>query len=167
MVLTVSFALSSVTGLSCHRHSAELSSANLTPASGRQDHATSPSASGTLVSSTISVHRIPPHVDDVRNAPLLERDGDGYSADLRFGKTEIFFREGLDRGYKKQPDGQISCLALVLASHGKLLRRPMNGLRGLGRHGFETMPGRLRISASVAPWLLAHISAADAENLAT
>ena len=33
--------------------------ANLTPASGRRDHATSPSASGALVSSTVRVHRIP------------------------------------------------------------------------------------------------------------
>ncbi len=32
---------------------------NLTPASGCQDHTTSPSASGALVSSTIRVHRIP------------------------------------------------------------------------------------------------------------
>ena len=32
---------------------------NLTPASGRQDHTTSPSASGALVFGTISVHRIP------------------------------------------------------------------------------------------------------------
>ena len=37
-----------------------LLSANLTPASGRQDHTSSPSASSALVSSTISVHRIPP-----------------------------------------------------------------------------------------------------------
>jgi hypothetical protein len=54
MVLTVSFALSSVTGLFCHRHQrtsvvpkpgrADITSANLTPASGRQDHTTSPYA---------------------------------------------------------------------------------------------------------------------------
>jgi hypothetical protein len=54
MVLTVSFVLSPVTGLVCHRHQrikvlslpgwADLTSANLTPASGRQDHTTSPSA---------------------------------------------------------------------------------------------------------------------------
>src|SRR6266436_3650519 len=50
MVLTVSFALSPVTGLSCHRRprtnvvpepgTADITSANLTPASGRQDHTT-------------------------------------------------------------------------------------------------------------------------------
>ena len=46
MVLTVSCALSPATGLSCHRHQRKLLSANLTPAPGRQDHTTSPSASG-------------------------------------------------------------------------------------------------------------------------
>jgi hypothetical protein len=53
MVLTASFVLSPVTGLVCHRHlrilavsirSDRHASANLTPASGRQDHTTSPSA---------------------------------------------------------------------------------------------------------------------------
>jgi hypothetical protein len=59
MVLTVSFVLSPVTGLSCHRRSHELLRENLTPASGRQDHTTSPSAKSALVFSTIGVHRIP------------------------------------------------------------------------------------------------------------
>jgi hypothetical protein len=45
MVLTVSFVLSPATGLVCHRHRRKLPFANLTPASGRQDHTTSPSAS--------------------------------------------------------------------------------------------------------------------------
>src|SRR3982075_2554612 len=59
MVLTVSFVLSPVTGLSCHRRlrtkvlsapgRADLPSANLTPASGRQDHTTSPYAATSLV----------------------------------------------------------------------------------------------------------------------
>src|ERR1700716_2961589 len=54
MVLTVSFVLSPVTGLDCHRHQrikvssapgrVDSASANLTPASGRQDHTTSPYA---------------------------------------------------------------------------------------------------------------------------
>jgi hypothetical protein len=34
----------------------------LTPASGRQDHTISPSASATLVSRSFRVHRIPPRV---------------------------------------------------------------------------------------------------------
>src|SRR5216683_6811660 len=58
MVLTVSFVLSPVTGLVCHRRprigfvqarSGRRNSANLTPASGRQDHTTSPSAATSLV----------------------------------------------------------------------------------------------------------------------
>src|SRR3981189_3728291 len=50
-------------------------SQDLTPASRRQNHTTSPSASAPLVKRAARVHRIPPHVDDVRNAPLLGRDG--------------------------------------------------------------------------------------------
>jgi len=67
MVLTVSFVLSPVTGLFCHRRSADmflskpgwadLNSANLTPASGRQDHTTSPYAATSLVSSLLIAHR--------------------------------------------------------------------------------------------------------------
>ena len=45
-------------------------SANLTPASGRQDHTTSPSASAPFVKRAISVHRIPPRVRDDREPPL-------------------------------------------------------------------------------------------------
>jgi hypothetical protein len=73
MVLTVSFALSPVIGLIVTVASGMIS-ANLTPASGRQDHTTSPSASGALVRSAIRVHRIPPRVRDDRETPLY-RDG--------------------------------------------------------------------------------------------
>src|SRR5712671_1981560 len=61
MVLTVYFVLSPVTGLFCHRRPrikvlskpgrADSTSANLTPASGRQDHTTSPYAATSLVRS--------------------------------------------------------------------------------------------------------------------
>src|SRR5882724_613787 len=67
MVLTVSFELSSVTGLFCHRRlrtnvlsapgRADSTSANLTPASGRQDHTTSPYATTSLVSSLLIAHK--------------------------------------------------------------------------------------------------------------
>ena len=46
MVLTVSFVISPVIGLVCHRRFA--SAQNLTPASRRQDHTTSPSAFSTV-----------------------------------------------------------------------------------------------------------------------
>src|SRR4051812_28985442 len=47
MVLTVSFVISPVIGLVCHRRLA-VDPQNLTPASRRQDHTTSPSAFGTV-----------------------------------------------------------------------------------------------------------------------
>jgi hypothetical protein len=51
MVLTVSFALSSVTGLFCHRHPCNAARiiTSLMPASGHQDHTTSPCASASFV----------------------------------------------------------------------------------------------------------------------
>jgi hypothetical protein len=67
--------------------SAKMAPANLTPASGRQDHTTSPSASGTLVSGAVSVHRIPPHVRDDRETPLL-RSGTAGVLGLIWGKRE-------------------------------------------------------------------------------
>src|SRR6266852_5477370 len=67
MVLTVSFELSPVTGLFCHRRPrtnvvpkpgwADATSANLTPASGRQDHTTSPYAATSLVRSLLIAHK--------------------------------------------------------------------------------------------------------------
>ena len=54
----------------CHRHRARREPLrNLTPASGRQDHTTSPYASGVYVCHAIRVHRIPPRVRDVRERP--------------------------------------------------------------------------------------------------
>jgi len=41
------------------------------PASGHQDHTTSPSASNALVLSIVSVHRIPPRVRDVAQRPSV------------------------------------------------------------------------------------------------
>ena len=71
-------ALSPVTGLSCHRHPREvLLPANLTPASGRQDHTASPSARVALVSRNFRVHRIPPRVRDDRDPPLSSGETGG------------------------------------------------------------------------------------------
>ena len=64
-------ALSSATGLFCHRRSAGLDPQNLTPASGRRDHTISPYASRAVRRQHIRVHRIPPRVRDDREPPLL------------------------------------------------------------------------------------------------
>jgi hypothetical protein len=65
---TAYFALSSVTGLFCHRRlrtdvlsapgRADITSANLTPASGCQDHTTSPYAATSLVRVLLIAHRL-------------------------------------------------------------------------------------------------------------
>jgi hypothetical protein len=60
MVLTVSFVLSPVTGLFCHRRVAEKNPRNLTPASGRQDHTTSPSAASLRQSYSTGLVPVPP-----------------------------------------------------------------------------------------------------------
>src|SRR5207249_2888318 len=54
----------------CLTPSPALLIANLTPASGRQNHTTSPSASARFVTCAARVHRIPPRVRDDRDTPL-------------------------------------------------------------------------------------------------
>jgi hypothetical protein len=75
MVLTVSFALSPVIGLSCHRHQwiglHQLDAG--VEASGPHDFAVRETSA--LVSRAIRVHRIPPHVRDDRETPLAEETG--------------------------------------------------------------------------------------------
>ncbi len=83
-----------------------LLSANLTPASGRQDHTTSPSAASAVRQKRRRVHRIPPRIRDDRERPSGRRDGNGYSADLRFGKSEYFRKAGWTNRWRDLPDGQ-------------------------------------------------------------
>jgi hypothetical protein len=124
MVLTVSFVLSPVTGLVCHRHQrikvlskpgrADSTSANLTPASGRQDHTTSPYASAPFVSSPFDCSRIPwrtrpasrcapdtaastashPASVTIAIRPSVGRDAKSSRSDLGCLETEIFFAKG-------------------------------------------------------------------------
>jgi hypothetical protein len=60
--------------LCCHRRFA-VDPQNLTPASRRQDHTTSPSAFSTVRQRRVRIHRIPPRVRDDRERPLVRRDG--------------------------------------------------------------------------------------------
>ena len=109
MVLTVSFALSLVSRAFLPPSPARCQSicAGLTPASGRQDHTTSPSAIAPFVKGAIHVHRIPPRVRDDRETPLLpRRDGQVGKGDLPDGKSEKFFAGGLD---KRQTAHKVIC----------------------------------------------------------
>ena len=120
---------------------------NLAPASGRQDHTTSPSAPVRSSRATKASTASRTNVRDDRDTPLLpRRDGANITTDLGFGKSEIFFARGLDRGIKKQPVGQSVALAAVLRASPnfilrifhrhceELLRRsnPSRSVRGFG-----------------------------------
>ena len=78
-------------------------SKNLTPASGRQNHTTSPYANAPFVCALaraqhLRVHRIPPYVRDDHDTPLLvRRDGQACSDDLPDGERGMFLESGLDR----------------------------------------------------------------------
>ena len=122
MVLTVSFVISPVTGLVCHRRFADIDAShpvgpetspqNLTPASGRQDHTTSPYATTSFVCTALvahdpkdrpaitiacrrcRVHRIPPRFRDDREPPLWGRDGAVVVLILARAEAEYFFDRG-------------------------------------------------------------------------
>jgi hypothetical protein len=80
----------------------------LTPASGRQDHTTSPSASALFVKLRIRVHRIPRRVDDVGQRPSVVRDARTSAPDLPDGTSGIFFAKGLDSLTADLPVGQMT-----------------------------------------------------------
>jgi hypothetical protein len=132
MVLTVYFVLSPAIGLSCHRRLAndglsapgwaDLPPQDLTPASRRQDHTTSPSASAPFVlhasrkrsrqsrpaiptrARRCRVHRIPSRVRDDREPPLLGRDNATNAVIWVFPEPKCFCREDWT--------GQISLICL-------------------------------------------------------
>jgi hypothetical protein len=110
MVLTVSFVLSPVTGLFCHRRLAEEIPQDLTPASGRQDHTTSPSAGTITRLASYRVHRIPhPTFVTIAKRPSY-RGGTAPTCrdDLPDGHSEIFLQRRLDSKIDDLPDGQIT-----------------------------------------------------------
>jgi hypothetical protein len=111
MVLTVSFGLSPVIGLSCHRHLARLL-ARLdagVEASGPHDFAV---RAGTvrltvLLASTASR----PALMTLRNAPPKGQDGGRYGSDLGGLRSRIFLQLGLDRANQIDPLQEIKFYA--------------------------------------------------------
>jgi hypothetical protein len=90
---TAYFVLSPGTGLSCPRRSRD-KPATLAPASGRQDHTTSPSASASLVSRHRCVHRIPlPTSVTIAIRPSCGGGTARTIHNFRFSEREIFFSE--------------------------------------------------------------------------
>jgi hypothetical protein len=125
MVLTVYPVIFPVIGLCCHRHRRILP-ADLTPASRRQNHTTSPSAPVPFVSSTFASTASRPAFVTIASAPCLGRDGAGYGFDLGEAGRNIFLQMGLDRHLAKQPVGQIGPMLSFPEAH------PNSGLRQFG-----------------------------------
>ena len=98
MVLTVSFALSPVTGLCCHRHQRNLFrqlDASV-GASGPHDFAVRKNKRSRLWRHLTSTASRPAFVT-IASRPSVGRDGEGYAGDLGQKGTKIFFEGGLDR----------------------------------------------------------------------
>jgi hypothetical protein len=70
---------------------------DLTPASGRQDHTTSPSASRAVRQKRIRVHRTRSNVRDDGQRPSSGTGRGSYADDLARSKSRIFLIKGLDR----------------------------------------------------------------------
>jgi hypothetical protein len=116
---------------------------DLTPASRRQDHTTSPSAHALFVDRALGSltgdppcnplarqrcrgHRILPRVRDDRDTPLsVGQDGAAYKSDLGETRSEKYLHMGLDRGITERPVGQITYkllrVAIYNASHATAL----------------------------------------------
>ena len=86
-----------------------LVSANLTPASRRQDHTTSPSASALFVKSASASTASPAALMTLANAPLWLETARVSATDFPVEANEIFFAQALDSRMTDLPVGQRPC----------------------------------------------------------
>ena len=108
MVLTVSFVLSPVIGLFCHRRLADTSARLERQRRGvRTTRLRRPRQHDSSSAPTASTASRPASVT-IAIRPSVGRDGGGYRVDLGQTRTEIFLQMGLDRKIASQPVGQIS-----------------------------------------------------------
>jgi hypothetical protein len=100
-------------------------SANLTPASRRQDHTTSPSARRALSSEApLASTASRPAFRDDRDTPLEWGGTARYKSDLVFRKTGIFFQTGLDNPNHVDPAHEIGFYAQIRRdARGRLAAR--------------------------------------------
>ena len=117
----------------------EVASANLTPASGHQNHTTSPSASAPFVSAAFASTASRPTSVTIAKRPSEGRDGGFYKSDLGESRTDLFSAKALD--WRNQASDLI-CLS------GKERKSALCASHHL-RHG-RACPGHPR-PTSVAP----------------
>jgi hypothetical protein len=77
----------------------------LTPASGRRDHTTSPSALALFVNSTAASTASLPASVTIASRPSVGRDGGSCRFDLPDGESGIFLQMGLDNNLLICPSG--------------------------------------------------------------
>jgi len=112
MVLTVSFGLSPVIGLFCHRrrwsylHRLERQRRGVRTTRLRRPQAC------TLVKAPLASTASRSNVRDDRETPLCGTGRRGFRSDLGRARTEIFFEKGLDSQSSEQPVGQISRVSI-------------------------------------------------------
>jgi hypothetical protein len=114
--------------LGCHRRPEDAGSAftNLTPASERQDHTTSPYASKFSSAREVRAATLmrPPHpafnVRDDRETPLIERGMRPANTDFGKNEREMFFAGGLDRWNRVERVGKIGFSAQEVLCCGEL-----------------------------------------------
>jgi hypothetical protein len=87
-----------------------MASANLMPASGHQDHATSPSALALSSEAPSASTASRPAFVTFAKHPSVGQDGGGYRGDLGKNETGIFLQRGLDSRSTEQPVGQITLI---------------------------------------------------------
>jgi len=128
---------------------------HLTPAPGRQDHTTSPSAS--RIARHARAQRPPhpaPRFVTLRNAPPKERDGGGYKGDLGLRKIRIFFRKGLDSQIDSRTDLPVGLhlpTTSALTPRSGHLRRRLAGPKSAAT--VANGPNRVEHPARVGPTL--------------
>src|SRR3984893_7630732 len=127
MVLTVSCALSPATGLSCHRRPREaLLLRNLTPASGRQDHTPSPSASAPFVRSASASTASCPASVTISSRPSVGQDGKSYSL-ICISEKQKYFCNGAGQVFARRANHLSETIFLMssLRKQGTHTPRPL------------------------------------------
>jgi hypothetical protein len=130
---------------------------NLTPASRRQDHTTSPSARKRfrLERSSRPPHPVPTFVT-MANAPLSGQDSDGYKVIWVFGKPEYFYKRGWTEVVEKLevicPSGRFYPLADV-SRHLPVTNCTQASCCEVSRRFLSSARSPTRLAATAVAWL--------------